>query len=248
MKENTGAVHAQVPVDVATFLLNEKRSEIHSIEERLDVDVVLIPNIHLETPHYKIVRVRHDDVAEAGEAPSYKRVEVQEEDVITNFGLEKPKLERQEAAVKGITPQQPAPSVAAKVAEPELACSASWVLGSRACSPSRKRPLNRPRRKSRQRSRSSAATASVTPNAARVARRVVNTSSAVRAPTRPSRVVRSAPNAASVRTASVRSVRNARSSRNAKSARSAASSRATVAAASAKTAAKVVVKAASPAN
>ncbi|MCP1291800.1 Rne/Rng family ribonuclease [Chromobacterium sp. S0633] len=119
MKENTGAVHAQVPVDVATFLLNEKRSEIHSIEERLDVDVVLIPNIHLETPHYKIVRVRHDDLAEAGEAPSYKRVEVQEEDVITNFGHEKPKLERQEAAVKGITPQQPAPTVAAKVAEPE---------------------------------------------------------------------------------------------------------------------------------
>ncbi|OQS31896.1 ribonuclease E/G [Chromobacterium haemolyticum] len=119
MKENTGAVHAQVPVDVATFLLNEKRSEIHSIEERLDVDVVLIPNIHLETPHYKIVRVRHDDLAEAGEAPSYKRVEVQEEDVITNFGYEKPKLERQEAAVKGITPQQPAPSVAAKAAEPE---------------------------------------------------------------------------------------------------------------------------------
>lgn len=119
MKENTGAVHAQVPVDVATFLLNEKRSEIHSIEERLDVDVVLIPNIHLETPHYKIVRVRHDDLAEAGEAPSYKRVEVQEEDVITNFGHEKPKLERQEAAVKGITPQQPAPSVAAKAAEPE---------------------------------------------------------------------------------------------------------------------------------
>ncbi|MBN3005419.1 Rne/Rng family ribonuclease [Chromobacterium alkanivorans] len=119
MKENTGAVHAQVPVDVATFLLNEKRSEIHSIEERLDVDVVLIPNIHLETPHYKIVRVRHDDLADAGEAPSYKRVEVQEEDVITNFGHEKPKLERQEAAVKGITPQQPAPSVAAKAAEPE---------------------------------------------------------------------------------------------------------------------------------
>ncbi|MCD5362204.1 Rne/Rng family ribonuclease [Chromobacterium aquaticum] len=119
MKENTGAVHAQVPVDVATFLLNEKRSEIHSIEERLDVDVVLIPNIHLETPHYKIVRVRHDDLAEAGEAPSYKRVEVQEEDVITNFGHEKPKLERQEAAVKGITPQQPAPSVEAKVAAPE---------------------------------------------------------------------------------------------------------------------------------
>jgi ribonuclease E len=109
MKENTGAVHAQVPVDVATFLLNEKRAEIHSIEERLDVDVVLIPNIHLETPHYKIVRMRHDDLAELGDGPSYLRVEVQEEDIITNFGQEKPKAERQEAAVKGITPQQPAP-------------------------------------------------------------------------------------------------------------------------------------------
>lgn len=109
MKENTGAVHAQVPVDVATFLLNEKRAEIHSIEERLDVDVVLIPNIHLETPHYKIARIRHDDLAELGDGPSYLRVEVQEEDIITNFGQEKPKVERQEAAVKGITPQQPAP-------------------------------------------------------------------------------------------------------------------------------------------
>ena len=122
MKENTGAVHAQVPVDVATFLLNEKRAEIHSIEERLDVDVVLIPNIHLETPHYKIVRVRHDDLAELGDGPSYLRVEVQEEDIITNFGQEKPKAERQEAAVKGITPQQPAPvasqpEVVAPVAE-----------------------------------------------------------------------------------------------------------------------------------
>ncbi|AXE36697.1 Rne/Rng family ribonuclease [Chromobacterium phragmitis] len=134
MKENTGAVHAQVPVDVATFLLNEKRAEIHSIEERLDVDVVLIPNIHLETPHYKIVRVRHDDVAELGEAPSYTRVEVQEEDVITNFGQEKPKVERQEAAVKGITPQQPAPSVSAAAAKPAVqtglfAGIASWFKG-----------------------------------------------------------------------------------------------------------------------
>jgi ribonuclease E len=124
MKENTGAVHAQVPVDVATFLLNEKRAEIHSIEERLDVDVVLIPNIHLETPHYKIVRVRHDDLAELGDGPSYLRVEVQEEDIITNFGQEKPKVERQEAAVKGITPQQPAPVSS----QPEVLAAAAPVV------------------------------------------------------------------------------------------------------------------------
>ncbi|MGN6954757.1 ribonuclease E/G, partial [Neisseria sp. P0015.S004] len=54
MKDNTGEVHAQVPVDVATFLLNEKRAELFAMEERLDVNVVLIPNIHLENPHYEI--------------------------------------------------------------------------------------------------------------------------------------------------------------------------------------------------
>src|SRR6266702_572779 len=54
MKENSAAVHAQVPVDVATFLLNEKRADIHSIEARLKVNVVLIPNTHLETPNYKV--------------------------------------------------------------------------------------------------------------------------------------------------------------------------------------------------
>ncbi|MDC7713841.1 Rne/Rng family ribonuclease [Vogesella sp. LYT5W] len=121
MKENTGAVHAQVPVDVATFLLNEKRAEIYSIEARLDVAVVLIPNLHLETPHYKIVRVRHDDLAEVGDAPSYQRVEMPEEDASHPFGQEKPKLERQEAAVKGVTPAQPAPQAAEPVAAPVAA-------------------------------------------------------------------------------------------------------------------------------
>ncbi|MEQ6290131.1 Rne/Rng family ribonuclease [Vogesella sp. GCM10023246] len=109
MKENTGAVHAQVPVDVATFLLNEKRAEIYSIEARLDVAVVLIPNLHLETPHYQIVRVRHDDLAEVGDAPSYRRVEMPEQTDVLPFGQEKAKPERLEAAVKGITPAQPAP-------------------------------------------------------------------------------------------------------------------------------------------
>lgn len=73
MKENTSEIHAQVPVDVATFLLNEKRAELFGLEERLDVSVVLIPNTHLENPHYEITRVREDDVEEDAE-PSYKRV------------------------------------------------------------------------------------------------------------------------------------------------------------------------------
>ncbi|MFP3700252.1 ribonuclease E/G, partial [Burkholderia sp. SIMBA_013] len=61
MKENTAAVHAQVPVDVATYLLNEKRADITKMEARLKVNLVLIPNKHLETPHHHIERLRHDD-------------------------------------------------------------------------------------------------------------------------------------------------------------------------------------------
>lgn len=125
MKENTGAVHAQVPVDVATFLLNEKRAEIYAIEARLDVSVVLIPNLHLETPHYQIVRVRHDDLAEIGDAPSYRRVEMPEQDDVLPFGQDKAKPERQEAAVKGITPAQPAPTVAEPVAAPVAPAAAA---------------------------------------------------------------------------------------------------------------------------
>ncbi|WP_304676237.1 Rne/Rng family ribonuclease [Neisseria blantyrii] len=112
MKDNTGEVRAQVPVDVATFLLNEKRAELFAMEERLDVNVVLIPNIHLENPHYEINRIRIDDVEEDGE-PSYKRVAEPEEDESAKpFGSEKAKAARPEPAVKGVRHTSPAPTAA----------------------------------------------------------------------------------------------------------------------------------------
>lgn len=112
MKDNTGEVHAQVPVDVATFLLNEKRAELFAMEERLDVNVVLIPNIHLENPHYEINRIRTDNVEEDGE-PSYKRVAEPEEDESAKpFGGEKAKAARPEPAVKGVRHTSPAPTAA----------------------------------------------------------------------------------------------------------------------------------------
>ncbi|MBH2218237.1 Rne/Rng family ribonuclease [Neisseria meningitidis] len=112
MKDNTGEVRAQVPVDVATFLLNEKRAELFAMEERLDVNVVLIPNIHLENPHYEINRIRTDDVEEDGE-PSYKRVAEPEEDESAKpFGGEKAKAARPDPAVKGVRHTSPAPTAA----------------------------------------------------------------------------------------------------------------------------------------
>ena len=116
MKDNTGEVHAQVPVDVATFLLNEKRAELFVMEERLDVNVVLIPNIHLENPHYEINRIRSDDVEEDS-APSYKRVaEPEADDNAKPFGNERVKAARPEPAVKGVKHNQPAPVVAERSA------------------------------------------------------------------------------------------------------------------------------------
>jgi ribonuclease E len=109
MKENTGAVHAQVPVDVSSFLLNEKRAEIQKLEARLKVNIVLVPNPHLETPHYKVQRLKHDELNAMEHVPSsYELVERPEEPKAPG-AEEEPKRERQEAVVKAITPEQPAP-------------------------------------------------------------------------------------------------------------------------------------------
>ncbi|HUO44530.1 MAG TPA: Rne/Rng family ribonuclease [Burkholderiales bacterium] len=111
MKENTGAVHAQVPVDVATYLLNEKRAEFHAIESRLKVNVVLIPNIHLETPNYTVTRLRHEELNQANIAPpSYEMANAPEKPALPTAQSEPPPP-RQQAVVKAITPAKPAPVV-----------------------------------------------------------------------------------------------------------------------------------------
>ncbi len=113
MKENTAAIHCQVPVDVAAFLLNEKRAEVIKIESRFKVNILLLPNKHLETPHYKLERLRHDDPRLDDPKASYAMAEEAskelESDTILNRKAEEAKP-RQEAAVKGVRPSQPAPT------------------------------------------------------------------------------------------------------------------------------------------
>src|SRR6185295_10385195 len=117
MKENTAQVVAQVPVDVATFLLNEKRTEVLSIETRFKVNVLLVPNRHLETPNYTIERLRHDDLNQSEPLPlSFNLVTAPEEPDPIKQMKEEAKEPRQEAAVKGITPAGPAPMPAPPLA------------------------------------------------------------------------------------------------------------------------------------
>jgi ribonuclease E len=119
MKDNTGAVHAQVPVDVATFLLNEKRPDVATIELRHKVNILLIPNIHLETPQHTIERLRHDDLnAEDRTQPSYKMAVEPEAAAKQPSAAAEAGKPRQEAAIKQFTPDQPAPMAVEKPAEP----------------------------------------------------------------------------------------------------------------------------------
>lgn len=114
MKDNSAIIQVQLPVDAATFLLNEKRAEIHSIEQIMNVEVILIPNIHMETPNYSIVRIKHDDVNEESARASYDLVEMPAENAYALRASEETRPPAQEAVVKGITTSTPAPVAAKK--------------------------------------------------------------------------------------------------------------------------------------
>jgi ribonuclease E len=90
----------------------------------MNVEVVLIPNIHLETPNYNIVRVKHDDVTEETSRASYKLVELPTETSYIPNAEETAKAVRPVAAVKGITPAAPAPIVDDKLASKMIAAPA----------------------------------------------------------------------------------------------------------------------------
>ncbi len=158
MKDNTAQIVAQVPVDVATFLLNEKRAEIHTIEARFKVNVLLVPNTYLETPNYKVTRLRHDDLNQGEPMPaSFNMVEKPEEEDPVKQKKEEAKEPRQEAMVKGITTGAPAPMPVEPGVEPTA--QVNWlnkVLGwfrykpaEPAPAPARTEPVREPRGRGR---------------------------------------------------------------------------------------------------
>ena len=81
MKDNTAQVCAELPIEIATYLINEKRSTVDGIEKRQQVHILLIPNNHMVTPEYKVQRIRIDEMAthQSNVAASYKLVNKPEE-------------------------------------------------------------------------------------------------------------------------------------------------------------------------
>jgi ribonuclease E len=109
MKENTARVVAQLPIDVATYLLNEKRTVLEEIEKRHTTDIVLVPNLHLETPHYDITRVRVSDLTP--EMKSKQSFELMAEPVteIATGPTAQATKSVEEPAIKTVMPEAPVP-------------------------------------------------------------------------------------------------------------------------------------------
>jgi ribonuclease E len=113
MKVHNATISAQLPIEIATFLLNEKRSEIFNLEQRLKVEIILIPNKHLESPNYSISSAKQEDVANQSK-PSYQMMESLNEGNQVLSYKEVSNEPRQEPLVKSIIPHSPAPSGSGK--------------------------------------------------------------------------------------------------------------------------------------
>lgn len=113
MKELTAKVVAQLPVDAATFLLNEKRQSIRDIEQRLDVEIIISPNPAMETPQYLVQRMNlSESAADSSQKESYKFAEVKQDQpgaAISNDNRKTP----EKPALTQVIPERPVPSAKA---------------------------------------------------------------------------------------------------------------------------------------
>ena len=147
-KERTAKVIAQLPVELATYLLNEKRNWVQNLEAREDTQVVLVANPALETPHYQIRRVRDDQVdLPENTGISYTLTDIEEEPEIPQT-LQDRKI-TEPAAVETLTPSSPAPK-RKKKKRPGLF---AWLAGLFSSSPKPKKSKQRhPQKRTRKQS------------------------------------------------------------------------------------------------
>ncbi|MET1163004.1 MAG: Rne/Rng family ribonuclease, partial [Pseudoxanthomonas sp.] len=136
MKENTGQVLVQAPVEIANFLLNEKRNALREIEKRHDAPIVIVADEALHTPHYEVTRIRENELGEESSKPSYQRNTPRKLPV---HALTKAQLNIPAPAVTHVKHSQPAPireereeptaPAPAYVAPPAPAPAAGGVVG-----------------------------------------------------------------------------------------------------------------------
>jgi ribonuclease E len=107
MKDNTGQVLVQAPVEIANYLLNEKRRALAEIEQRHEAPIVIVADEQLQTPHYEVTRLRENELGEESSRPSYQRGTPRK---LSTIALTKANLNvPPPAAVRNVKPTQPAP-------------------------------------------------------------------------------------------------------------------------------------------
>ena len=114
LKERTSELVIQVPVNVAVYLLNEKRTDVEDVEKRLKVRVIIIPDSNFETPHFKMTRYRVNDEEVGNDSSSHIIKEELTIDDIRNQAVIQNKKMMEKPAVSGISPIAPPPKVAEK--------------------------------------------------------------------------------------------------------------------------------------
>ncbi|WP_305804028.1 Rne/Rng family ribonuclease [Stenotrophomonas sp. YIM B06876] len=155
MKENTGQVLVQAPVEIANYLLNEKRSALREIENRHDAPIVIVADEQLHTPHYEVTRLRENELGEESGRPSYQRGTPRKLPVhaLTKAQLNIPPApavtqvkHSQPAPVREIAEAAPAPAVvAAPVAVPAATGVIGWLKRIFGAEPAQAEPASRPR-------------------------------------------------------------------------------------------------------
>ena len=128
IKDNTGQIEAQLPVNVATYLLNEKRNSVRSVEKRHSVQLVIIPNPQMETPQYSVARRRPDD---AVQEMSYNLPLIEQAESITDKNVAPAMAKEQPALQSLIAPEQKkiVPAATSVKSESLLDKASKWISG-----------------------------------------------------------------------------------------------------------------------
>lgn len=113
MKERNAVVRTQVPLQVASYLLNEKRLDVAAIERRTGSNVVIVPNVNLETPHYSLERIRNEVIEKEGLTASFEHT-VTEQPEPDLPSMEMPVATREQPAVARMQPRTPTPAATAQ--------------------------------------------------------------------------------------------------------------------------------------
>lgn len=130
-KDSTQRIVAQLPVSVATFLLNEKRRAILEIEARHNTEILLVPNEHLKTPDYRIERLRAQDAERTELQSSYELATLPEPSAVPHYAKLGQPTQSEEPAVRQVKPDSLVPqretTPAAPSAEPENLLKRIWT-------------------------------------------------------------------------------------------------------------------------